>query len=88
MKFVRNYGTSTKSTSRSKNGWGKWFQAESLFLVYTGSDDILHKFKARGGGTNETAAEQNIKALGLGLEKVSHCRALMTTKSSVSKYFG
>lgn len=71
MKFIRKYGTSTKMKSTSKEGWGKWFREDSLFVIYTGSDDILRSFKARGGGTNETAARQNVEALELGLEKVS-----------------
>lgn len=52
---------------------------DSLFLVYTGSDDILRKFMERGGGTNETAARQNIEVLELGLEKVGYRVYIMAT---------
>jgi len=83
MKFIRRYGTSTKFRPTSKQGWGKWFQADSLFLIYSGSDDILHNFMARGGGTNETAARKNIEALELGLEKVGRCRVFATRNSIV-----
>jgi hypothetical protein len=72
IKFLRKYGTSTKMHATSKEGWGKWYQADSLFMVYSGSDDILQSFKARGGGQNETAARRHIEALELGMQKVSN----------------
>jgi hypothetical protein len=77
MKFLRKYGTSTKLRATSKEGWGKWYQADSLFMVYSGSDDILQSFKARGGGQNETAARRHIEALELGLQKVSNVKSMI-----------
>jgi len=68
MKFIPKYGTSTKFFSTSK-GRGQWSQADSLFLVNMGSDDILRNFMERGGGTNETGARHNIETLETGLEK-------------------
>lgn len=52
-------------------GWGNWFQAESLFLIYVGMDDILAIFKARNGGQNETLARLHVEEIERGVEKVS-----------------
>lgn len=72
QKFLRRYGTSNKQYATS-SGWGSWAQAESLFVIYVGMDDILAKFKDRHGGQNETLAKQHIGEIERNVEKVRSC---------------
>lgn len=67
-KFLRRYGTSNKMFEASA-GWGSWYQAESLFVVYVGMDDILAKFKERNGGQNETQARLHVEEIERNAEK-------------------
>lgn len=80
QKFLRRYGTSNKQYATS-SGWGSWAQADSLFVIYVGMDDILNKFKERNGGQNETLAKQHVEEIERSVEKVH-------TSKDITSIFG